>query len=101
MPPDPSPTTWLETPTRLPLPAAAAAPLLPDCSAASPDLGPCPVCPHLAERFEPFRRAAYRESMHKRAKLRIAELEQRNAELEAKLRLREQQLFGRKAEAGQ
>src|SRR5262249_26165148 len=29
-----------------------------------------------------------------------AELEQRNAELEAKLRLREQQLFGKKSEAG-
>ena len=73
----------------------------PACSVALPELGPCPVCPHLAERFEPFRRAAYWESMHKRAKLRIAELEQRNAEMEAKLRLREQQLFGRKTEAGQ
>jgi transposase len=38
--------------------------------------------------------------MHKKAKQRIAELEQRNAELEAKLRLREQQLFGKKGEAG-
>jgi transposase len=38
--------------------------------------------------------------MHKKAKWRIAELEQRNAFLEAKLRLREQQLFGKKSEAG-
>jgi transposase len=37
--------------------------------------------------------------MHKKAKLRISELEHRNAELEAKLRLREQQLFGKKSEA--
>jgi transposase len=37
--------------------------------------------------------------MHHKARLRIAELEQRNAELEAKLRLREQQLFGKKSEA--
>jgi transposase len=54
----------------------------------------------LAERFEPFRRAAYWEAMHKKAKQRIAELERQNAELEAKLRLREQQLFGRKSETG-
>ena len=71
-----------------------------ECSATSPADGPCPVCPHLAERFEPFRRAAYWQTMHAKAKGRIAELEQHNAELEAKLRLREQQLFGKKSEAG-
>jgi transposase len=38
--------------------------------------------------------------MHHKAKLRITELELRNAELQAQLRLREQQLFGRKSEAG-
>jgi transposase len=38
--------------------------------------------------------------MHQKAKLRIAELERRNAELQAQLRLREQQLLGRKSEAG-
>jgi transposase len=69
------------------------------CSAAQPHDGPCPVCPHLAERFEPFRRAAYWQAMHKKACLRLAELEQQNAQLEAKLRLREQQLFGQKSEA--
>ena len=38
--------------------------------------------------------------MHKKALLRQAELEARVAELEGKLRLREQQLFGRKTEVG-
>src|SRR5262245_42811567 len=99
MPPDRSPTSWPESPTRLALPVEPSMGSL-TCSAAQPQDGPCPVCPHLAERFEPFRRAAYWEAMHHKAKLRIAELEQRNAELEAKLRLREQQLFGKKSEAG-
>src|SRR5215213_850593 len=87
MPPDRSPTSWPDPPTRLPL-IVEPAPVLPACSASGPHDGPCPVCPHLAERFEPFRRAAYWESMHKKAKARVAELERRNAELEAKLRLR-------------
>jgi transposase len=38
--------------------------------------------------------------MHLQAKRRIVELERRTAELEATLRLREQQLFGRKSEVG-
>ncbi len=38
--------------------------------------------------------------MHQRACLREQQLQQRIAQLEAKLRLREQQLFGRKTEAG-
>jgi transposase len=38
--------------------------------------------------------------MHHKAKLRIAQLERDNAELQAKIRLREQQLFGHKTEAG-
>lgn len=74
-------------------------PLL-ECSAPSPADGPCPVCPHLAARFEPFRRVAYWEALHNKAKLRISELEQHNALLQAQLRLREQQLFGTKSEAG-
>lgn len=36
-----------------------------ECSAASLADGPCPVGPQLTERYEPFRRAAYREAMHK------------------------------------
>jgi transposase len=98
MPPDRCPTDWPAEPTRLALPFASPGPALRTCSASSPDQGPCPVCPHLAERFEPFRRAAYWEAMHHKGKLREAELEQRIAELEAKLRLREQQLFGTKSE---
>lgn len=99
MPPDSFRTTEVAEPTRLPLPVAslAAAPMV--CSAATPDLGPCPVCPHLAERFEPFRRAAYWEAMHHKAILREAQLQLRIDQLEAKLRLREQQLFGTKTES--
>ena len=32
----------------------------------------CPARPHLAERFEPFRRAAFWEAMHEKAKRRVA-----------------------------
>jgi transposase len=97
MPPDRSPTCWPDPPTRLPLVVESPSSLC--CSASDPQDGPCPVCPHLAERFEPFRRAAYWEAMHHKALLRQSDLEARIAELEAKLRLREQQLFGRKSEA--
>lgn len=92
-------TTCLAAPPRRPLPVAAPVSPLPSCAAAAPDQGPCPICPHLAEQFEPFRRAAYWEAMHCQAKRRQAELEQRIAELEAQLRLREQQLFGTRSEA--
>jgi transposase len=57
------------------------------------------VCPRLAQEFEPYRQAAYWQAMHQRAVQRQQQLQQRIAELEAKLRLREQQLFGRKTEA--
>src|SRR4051812_11497264 len=99
MPPDRSPTCGPDPPTRLPVLVEPVTPSLLNCSASQPELGPCPVCPHLAERFEPYRRAAYWEALHKKALLRQSELEQRIAELEAKLRLREQQLFGKKSEA--
>jgi transposase len=95
MAPDPSSTDWLTEPTRRDLPSASP----PACSAAVSAQGPCPVCPHLAEHFEPFRRAAYWEAMHAKAKRRLTELEQRIAELEAQLRRREQQLFGKKSES--
>jgi transposase len=91
---DPSSTDWLAEPTRRDLPRAP-----PACSAGLPAQGPCPVGPHLAEQFEPFRRAAYWEAMHAKAKRRLTELEQRIAELEAQLRRREQQLFGKKSES--
>src|SRR5436190_15343020 len=70
------------------------------CSAPSLPDGPCPVCPRLAVAFEPWRQAGYWKAMHDRALRREAALQQRVAELEAQLRLREQQLFGRKSEAG-
>ena len=60
--------------------------------------GPCPVCPLLEEKLRATREAAYWRAMHRRATEREAQLKHRVAELEAKLRLREQQLFGRKTE---
>jgi transposase len=61
-------------------------------------LGPCPVCPLLEKQLQASREAAYWRVMHRRAVERETQLKQRLAELEAKLRLREQQLFGRKTE---
>src|SRR5215831_11425555 len=72
-------------------PSPSSAPPLPD--------GPCPVCPRLAQEFEPWRQASYWKAMHERACQREDQLQRRVAELEAQLRLREQQLFGRKTEA--
>ena len=60
--------------------------------------GSCPVCPLLAEKAEVARQATYWRVMHRRAVEREGQLKVRVAELEAKLRLREQQLFGRKTE---
>ncbi len=60
--------------------------------------GPCPVCPLLEEKLKATREAAYWRVMHHRATEREAKLKLRIAKLEAKLRLREQQLFGRKTE---
>ena len=60
--------------------------------------GPCPVCPRLAQEFEPWRQAAYYKAMLDRAVAREAQLKQELATLQAQLRLREQRLFGRKAE---
>src|SRR5438067_6718208 len=82
-------------PARVPLPTA---PPPPACSAPSLPDGPCPVCPRLAVEFEPWRQAGYWKAMHERALKREVLLKQRVAELEAQLRLREQQLFGTKTE---
>src|SRR5205085_9443731 len=77
---------------RVALPATAcSAPALPD--------GPCPVCPRLAEQFEPYRQAGYWKRMHELALARQAELQAENESLRAQLRLREQQLFGTKGES--
>src|SRR3954470_14824514 len=81
---------------RVALPTAAVAPL---CSALPLPDGPCPVCPRLAAEFEPYRQAAYWKRMHELAVVRQAELRTEIDTLRAQLRLREQQLFGRKSEA--
>lgn len=74
--------------------------LAPGASCSAPPLpdGPCPVCPRLAQEFEPWRQAAYWQAMHRRAVQREQLLQQRIQELEARVRLREQQLFGRTTE---
>src|SRR5262249_62341794 len=76
-----------------------AAPAHPACSAPPLPDGPCPVCPRLAVEFEPWRQAGYWKALHDRACQREALLKQEIEQLRAQLRLREQQLFGRKTEA--
>jgi transposase len=78
--------------TTVPPSAVCSAPPLPD--------GPCPVCPRLAVEFEPWRQAGYWKALHQRALEREALLRLENDQLRAQLRLREQQLFGRKTEVG-
>jgi transposase len=68
------------------------------CSAPPLPEGPCPVCPRLELEFEPWRQAAYWKAMHRRALDREAQLQAEVDRLQALLRLREQQLFGRKTE---
>src|SRR3954454_3249998 len=86
---EPPPTCWPDT---APIPR-------PTCSAPPLPLGPCPVCPRLAQEFEPWRQAAYYKAMLDRAVARETRLKEEVASLQAQLRLREQQLFGRKAES--
>jgi transposase len=71
----------------------------PVCSAPAIPQGPCPVCPRLEQEFEPWRQASYWQAMHRLSLEREAQLKAEVARLEALLRLREQQLFGRKTEA--
>src|SRR5262245_12842159 len=75
-------------------------PSYPPCAAPALPDGPCPVCPRLAIEFEPWRQAGYWKAMHDRAVQREALLQHEIEQLRAQLRLREQQLFGRKTEAG-
>ncbi|MGD0394991.1 MAG: IS66 family transposase [Acidimicrobiales bacterium] len=70
----------------------------PACSAPPIPQGPCPVCPRLEQEFEPWRQAAYWKTQHRRALAREAQLKTEVERLQALLRLREQQLFGRKTE---
>jgi transposase len=71
----------------------------PVCSAPAIPQGPCPVCPRLEQEFEPWRQASYWQAMHRLSLEREALLKAEVARLEALLRLREQQLFGRKTES--
>src|SRR5215212_9176615 len=71
---------------------------LPTCSAPVIPQGPCPVCPRLAQEFEPWRQAAYWQAMHQRAVQRERLLHEENEQLQARIRSLEQQLFGRKAD---
>jgi hypothetical protein len=82
---------------RVPLTTASG---YPACAAPALPEGPCPVCPRLAAEFEPWRQAGYWKAKHDRAVQREALLKQEIEQLRAQLRLREQQLFGRKTEAG-
>src|SRR2546426_12651170 len=74
------------------------APSIPACSASPIPDGPCPVCPRLAQEFEPWRQAGYWKARHDRGLQREAGLKQRIAELEALVRLPEPQLFGRQTQ---
>src|SRR5262249_49984452 len=52
-----------------------------------------------AAEFEPYRQASFWKAMHQRALARQVELQTEIDSLRAQLRLREQQLFGKKSEA--
>ena len=74
--------------------------LLPALAPASVKPPDClnPHCPFRKEFFAQRQQAGYWKKMHERARAREAALQTQVAELEAKLRQREQQLFGRKTE---
>jgi transposase len=104
---DGSASVFCFTPLRVPVselgrPAACApshsSSAEPVCSAPPLPQGPCPVCPRLEQEFEPYRQAAYWKAMHCRALEREAQLKAEVDRLQALLRMREQQLFGRKSE---
>src|SRR3954451_25186164 len=104
---DRSASVFCFTPLRVPVseldrPAACApshsSSAEPVCSAPPLPQGPCPVCPRLEQEFEPYPQAAYWKAMHCRALEREAQLKAEFDRLQALLRMREQQLFGRKSE---
>src|SRR5215217_7687908 len=90
------PAPW---PDASPVPLSARHDHTPTCSAPPIPQAPCPVCPRLAQEFEPWRQAAYYKAMLDRAVARETQLKQEIASLQAQLRLREQQLFGRKTDS--
>ena len=61
---------------------------------------PCPHCPLRIEVARLRNESAYWRKMHQKAVEREAKLKEKIAQLEAKLRLRERQLFERKSEKG-
>ena len=69
------------------------------CSAPAVPQGPCPVCPRLAAEFEPWRAAAYYQSMHHKAVERERLVKLENQQLQARIRYLEQQLYGTRREA--
>jgi hypothetical protein len=104
---DRSASVFCFTPLRVPVselgrraacPPSQPSPTAPVCSAPPVPEGPCPVCPRLDQDFEAFRQAAYWKAQHARALEREAQLKAEVQRLEAMVRLREQQLFGRKTE---
>src|SRR5579859_2513639 len=104
---DGSASVFCFTPLRVPVselrqpvacPPSLPSPTAPVCSAELLPEGPCPVCPRLDQDFEAFRQAAYWKALHARALEREAQLKVEVQRLQALLRLREQQLFGRKTE---
>ena len=104
---DGSASVFCFTPLRVPIselgrrgdcPPSQPSPAAPVCSAPPLPVGPCPVCPRLDQDFEAFRQAAYWKAQHARALEREAQLKAEVQRLEAMVRLREQQLFGRKTE---
>lgn len=104
---DGSASILCSTPLRVPVselgrlaacPSTQPTSIAPVCSAPLLPRGPCPVCPRLEQEFEPYRLAGYWKAMHARALDREAQLKAENDQLKALLRLREQQLFGRKSE---
>ena len=70
----------------------------PVCSAPPLPEGPCPVCPRLEQEFEAFRQAAYWKAMHAAPSSARPSSKSRSNGSRRWLRLREQQLFGRKTE---
>ena len=70
----------------------------PCCSAPPVPTEPCPVCPRLAAEFEPWRQAAYWQSLHQRAVQREQRLLEKVDALQGRIRSLEQRLFGRKTE---
>jgi len=60
----------------------------------------CETCPLRAANFDLRQQVGYYQTQHQRTRQREDKLKQEVAELQAKLRLRERQLFGRKSEKG-